>query len=69
LLTNKEIEKMNNLISEKEAAERLGVSVATLRRLRYSGDGPDHIKIGGLIKYAPDDLDKFIQANKQTQEG
>jgi excisionase family DNA binding protein len=57
------------LLTEKQAAELLKVSVMTLKRLRYAGTGPDFITIGRSIRYDPEDIDKYLTSNKQTQEG
>jgi predicted DNA-binding transcriptional regulator AlpA len=55
------------LLNEREAAEFLRMSVATIRRYRYGiggrTDGPRVIKIGGAVRYARSDLNKFINAN------
>ena len=46
--------------SEKAAAKRLGVSVKTLQKWRFYGEGPDYYKFGnGSIRYTNDTLDKF----------
>jgi predicted DNA-binding transcriptional regulator AlpA len=56
----------DRLLNEHEAAERLGLKVATLRRWRWSGDGPGFIKLGGArgsaVRYAPADLAAFVAA-------
>jgi predicted DNA-binding transcriptional regulator AlpA len=50
------------LINEHEAARRLGLKVSTLRRWRWSGQGPRHIKLGSAVRYAPSALTDFIAA-------
>jgi predicted DNA-binding transcriptional regulator AlpA len=61
---------MNNdsvrLIDEHEAAKRLGLAVATLRRWRWVGRDPRFVKIGGAVRYDPSDLDAFIEAGRRT---
>ena len=56
----------DRLLTEHEAADRLGLAVATLRRWRWSGDGPKHIKLGpargSAVRYAPADLAAFVAA-------
>ena len=43
---------MNLYLTENEVAELLKVSTSLLRRLRYSGEGPDFIRVGKkLIRY------------------
>ena len=54
------------LLSEKQAALRLGVSIDTVRRMRYSGILP-YVPIGQTgrgIRYDPEDLDWWIARNK-----
>ena len=56
------------LLDEREAANYLGISLATLRRYRYRignrTDGPQIVKIGRAVRYARSDLDKFTKAQK-----
>lgn len=53
---------MTNLLNELQAAEMLSVSPATLRRWRWAGKGPRFRKIGGAVRYAPGDIDAYIEA-------
>jgi len=50
------------LISEKEVARILCVSVKTVRRWRASNDGPSYLKIGRLVKYRLEALHSFLNA-------
>jgi hypothetical protein len=54
----------DNLVNEYKAAERLGVSVATVRRWRLFRRGPKYYKMGpsvrSSVRYKPQDLDFFI---------
>ena len=54
------------LLNEHEAAEALGLKVATLRRWRWAGRGPPFFKIGNAVRYAAEDIDAFIQAARRT---
>ncbi len=57
---------LQRLLSEKEAALYLGVSLDTLRRLRYSGK-LDYVPIGQTgrgIRYDLADLDLWILQSK-----
>ena len=57
---------LQRLLSEKEAALYLGVSLDTLRRLRYSGK-LDYVPIGQTgrgIRYDLEDLDLWILQSK-----
>ena len=53
------------LVKEDSAARLLHVEVSTLRRWRWSGDGPRFIKVGAAVRYAPDDLEAFIIAGRR----
>jgi Helix-turn-helix domain len=53
-------EIMVNLITEQEVSKRLNVSVASLRRWRLLGRGPAFLKIGSLVRYRPEDLDRWL---------
>lgn len=49
------------LLTEKEASDLLAVSVHTLRTWRMSKTGPSYTKLGRLIRYRKDVLEKFIE--------
>jgi len=50
----------NRLLNEKEVAERLAISVATVRRWRFTGQGPRATKVGAAVRYKPSDIDSFL---------
>jgi len=54
------------LLTEAEAAAHLTVKTATLRRWRWSGDGPQFIKVGRLVRYDADVLAKFIDTGRRS---
>ncbi len=60
----------DRLLNEHEAAGFLGLAVATLRRWRWSGDGPKHIKLGpargSAVRYSPQALADFVAAGVRT---
>jgi predicted DNA-binding transcriptional regulator AlpA len=56
------------LLNEKEAAELLNLSLATLRRRRCDGRPPRFIKIGASVRYCAQDLDDFIEASRVKNE-
>ena len=47
------------MLTEKELAAILNVSVQTVRRMRKKGTGPAHIKIGRLIRYRVEDIERW----------
>ena len=54
------------LLNEHEAAEALGLKVATLRRWRWAGKPPRFLKIGSAVRYDPAELASFIEAARRT---
>jgi predicted DNA-binding transcriptional regulator AlpA len=58
--------KMKELLNEGQAARLLGLQVATLRRWRWAGRGPAHLKIGSSVRYDPAELDAFLAAARRT---
>lgn len=52
------------LLTEHEAAERLAVSVRTLRRWRWLKAGPSYTKIGACVRYGSETLDAFVEAGR-----
>ena len=56
-----EQKRQSNLLSRKEVAEYLGVTVHTLAVWKCTGRyNLPCVKIGGLAKYRKEDLDDFI---------
>lgn len=51
------------VLTEAESAERLGVSISTLRRWRKRGIGPKYFHLGGILRYRVADLDEFVTRN------
>jgi predicted DNA-binding transcriptional regulator AlpA len=50
-------------LTERGAAERLGLAVATLRAWRTKGKGPRFVRFGRAVRYLPCDLEEFIRAS------
>lgn len=51
------------LFDEREAARRLGLSVATMRRRRLLRRPPVWVKLGARVLYRNSDLEAFVEAN------
>jgi predicted DNA-binding transcriptional regulator AlpA len=49
------------VLTEREAARRIGMSVQTLRKWRAKGEGPRHVKMGKSIRYPVAEIDGFIR--------
>ena len=43
-------------LTEREVAELLGLSVATLRAWRHRGKGPRFLRLGRSVRYLPADV-------------
>jgi hypothetical protein len=51
---------MLNLLTETDVAERLRVSLASVRRWRLEKRGPAFVKVGACVRYRPEDLESWI---------
>lgn len=54
-----------SLLNEHRTAELFDIKVSTLRKWRWSGDGPEFIKIGAAVRYDPETLRAFIDAGRR----
>jgi excisionase family DNA binding protein len=50
-------------LTERQVAEHLGLSVATLRAWRHRGKGPRFLRLGRSVRYLPADVDEFVRAS------
>ena len=50
-------------LTEREVAELLGLSVATLRAWRHRWKGPRFLRLGRSVRYLPSDLQDFVRAS------
>lgn len=55
---------MTALLTELQAADQLALCPRTLRKARQRGDLP-YVLIGRAVRYTPDDLQAFIDRNRQ----
>lgn len=49
------------LLTEHEVATHLNMRVTTLRRWRWAGRGPRFLKIGGAVRYDPNDIEDYVK--------
>ena len=56
---------MTRLVKERDAAERLGISVRTLQKWRLQGDGPRFVKLGHSVRYDGEDLEAYIGSSRR----
>lgn len=52
-------------LSQIELAARWNISPRTLERWRWSGEGPQFIKIGGRVVYRLEDIEAFETAQRR----
>lgn len=52
-------------LTEPEAAEMLGIAVATLRRWRSKREGPPWYRMGHAVRYMKEDIDRFIEESRR----
>jgi excisionase family DNA binding protein len=50
-------------LTEREVAELLRLSVATLRAWRHKGKGPRFLRLGRSVRYLPSDVSDFVRAS------
>ena len=53
------------LLNESDTAALLKLRVGTLRRWRWSGFGPEWIKLGGAVRYDPEKITEFIDSGRR----
>jgi len=54
-------------LTEHEVAQRLGLSVATLRAWRLKGKGPRFVRFGRAVRYLVADIERFVEASVVEQ--
>ena len=52
------------LVTETQAAEYLGLSTKTLQSWRWRKTGPPYVKLGGAVRYRPEDLEAWLQESR-----
>ncbi len=55
------------LMGGEDLATRLNISVHTLAKLRAKGVLPPAVKIGGSVRWVPEDVDAWIEAQRETE--
>ncbi|HEY8596257.1 MAG TPA: helix-turn-helix domain-containing protein [Devosiaceae bacterium] len=49
----------------REAASYTGLAKSTLEKLRVTGGGCPYIRIGRVVLYDPDDLDRWLASHRR----
>ena len=55
----------NQLLAVEEAAQRIGLSVSTLNKLRVLGGGPIFLKLGRRVAYHVADLNAWLASKRR----
>ena len=50
------------LLNEHDVAAYFRVSVQTVRKWGYEGNGPKYLKIGASVRYRREDLDEWLNS-------
>ena len=56
------VNNLNTLLNETEVAKSLNVSLATVRRWRVIGQGPQYRKIGASVRYDPNCVSAWLES-------
>ena len=54
--------QIESLLNERQLSKLIGVSVGTLRFWRGAGKGPRFRKVGQLVRYAPSDVQAWLNS-------
>ena len=55
-------------LTNQEFADLVGVPIATVRRWRYVGVGPEAIKVGRHVRYPVSAVEKWLAARKEVPD-
>jgi hypothetical protein len=61
---------LSPLLSQRQAASILSISVRTLERMRVTGLGPRYVKVRSSVRYQQEALERWIaaQSRRSTSE-
>jgi hypothetical protein len=54
------------LLTPKQAARHLNLSVSWLAKRRLAGDGPTYVKLGGAVRYGETSLQQWMKSQQRT---
>ena len=61
-------EHQSQALTEREVAQRLGLSVATLRAWRMKQRGPRFVRFGRAVRYLSTDIDRYVQDSRVDRD-
>jgi predicted DNA-binding transcriptional regulator AlpA len=53
---------LQELLTERDVARIIGLSVASVRRWRLLRQGPRYLKIGSAVRYKPEDISEWLES-------
>lgn len=56
------------LLNERDVAQRMSISLASVRRWRLLSQGPRFFKIGASVRYRPGDVDTWLASRPSGGE-
>ena len=59
---------LHPLLHERDVARITGLSLASVRRWRFLGQGPKYLKIGSAVRYKPEDLAAWLETRPRGGE-
>ena len=62
--------QITEYIDEREVSRLTGIRIRTLRHWRRERKGPPFHKFGGMVRYCPEDLERWVRASRvATNQG
>ena len=61
---NKNSHSIPKHLNEHQAADIIGLSVKTLRKMRFENYGPQYVKLGRRVVYSETDLGNWLKKNR-----
>ena len=58
---------MERLVAPADLAEQLSVTVGQLAQMRYLGTGPEYVKVGTRVRYAPSDVQAWLASQRRAR--
>lgn len=55
-------------MTPRELAAFLGVARHTVYQWRYRGEGPRGFKVGGAVRYRPEDVEEWLEEQADARE-
>jgi len=62
------LSQLQALLNERQVAAITGMSLASVRRWRRLKRGPRYLKIGGAVRYPPEDLSAWLASRPSGGE-